>query len=105
MDRFWNVGQNGCINWKGNWEGIAPGWHGPANHDYYVPVADLATPTHRAYLTETHLPEKRWCATAAVVEFARIVQRLCPDAGRTYSPEELSHAVTARRGGRITTTS
>ena len=95
MDRFWSVSSNGCINWKGNWEGITPGWRGRANHDYYVPIRDLAGPEERAYWVEDHIPEKAWCSPEAVHEFGRIVRRLFPDDARQYTAADVARQINA----------
>lgn len=71
MNRFWSVAQ-GYVSWKGNWEGIAPGWKGRANHGYEVPVSDLATPEARERWID-QIDDKSWPSDAAKTEFAQIV--------------------------------
>lgn len=71
MHKFWQVAQ-GHIQWRGNWEGIAPGWKGHANHGYEVPLRDLRTPEGRERWLD-QIEEKSWPSDAAKAEFSRIV--------------------------------
>jgi len=81
MDQFWQVA-HGYIQWRGNWEGIAPGWKGHANHGYEVPLSHLATPEGRERWID-QIDEKSWPSDAAKAEFSRIVGQLPTAAGRS----------------------
>jgi hypothetical protein len=74
MNRYWSVAQ-GYVSWKGNWEGIAPGWKGRTNHGYEVLISDLATPAARARWIG-QIEEKLWCSLAAAEEFKQIVGQI-----------------------------